>query len=52
MVWAFSDPGFLCFTLCLLGGFPSFINEEELLIEGWDVCFSGWLMYLWGIANE
>ena len=48
----FLDPGFLHFTLGLLGGFPSFFDKGESLFEGGNSCFSCWLVYLRGISYE
>ena len=46
------DPGFLRFTLGLLGGFPGFFDEGESLFEGGDGCFPCWLVYLRGVSYE
>jgi len=52
MAWSCFDPGFLRFTLCLLGGFPGFFDGQESLFEGWDVCLSSWLVNLRGVTDE
>ena len=46
------DPGFLCFILGLLGSFPGFFDEGELLFKRGNGCFSCWLVYLWGVSYE
>ena len=38
--------------LCFLGGSPGFFNVGDLLLEGGNICFPCWLMYLRGVSYE
>ena len=46
------DPGFLRFTLGLLGSFPGFFDKGESLFKGGDGCFPCRLVYLRGVSYE
>jgi len=51
-MWAVFDPGFLRFTLHLLGGFPGFFDISDSLLDGGNVCSSCQLVYLGGVSYE
>ena len=46
------DPGFLCFTLRLLGGFPGVLDGLDTVFETGTDCFMGRLMGARGVSYE
>ena len=50
--WCVFDPGFLHFTLCLLGGFPGVLDGLNAVFKAGIDCFMGWLMGARGVSYE